>query len=45
MKVKGSMTSKKTIPDIRTNIEKTLPKSLVKVISPKPSVDITVRVQ
>jgi hypothetical protein len=45
MNVKGSITRRKTIPDMRTIKENTLPKSELNVISPKPRVDITVRVQ
>ena len=32
-------------PETRTNIEKARPTSLVKVMSPNPSVDMTVKVQ
>ena len=45
MKAKGSMISRKTMPESRTMIEKILPGSLTKVMSPKPSVDMTVNVQ
>jgi hypothetical protein len=45
MKVKGSRTNRKMMPLKRTTVEKTRPRSDWKVMSPKPSVDITVRVQ
>jgi len=45
MKAKGSMISRKTMPERRTMMEKILPISLSKVMSPKPRVDMTVRVQ
>ena len=45
MKVNGSMMRKKITPDMSTMMEKTRPRSEVKVMSPKPSVDMTVSVQ
>jgi hypothetical protein len=45
MIVKGSRISRKMIPDSSTMIEKKRPRSLWKVMSPNPSVDITVSVQ
>jgi hypothetical protein len=45
MNVNGSMTSRKTIPDTSTTMEKARPRSETKVISPNPRVDMTVRVQ
>ncbi len=45
MNVNGSSTSRKITPVTKTMIEKMRPASLWKVISPNPSVDMTVRVQ
>ncbi len=45
MKVKGMTIMMTMMPDMSTMIEKSLPMSLVKVMSPKPSVDMTVSVQ
>ena len=43
--VNGSMTRKKMTPDSRTKRENSLPRSDSNVMSPKPSVDMTVSVQ
>ena len=45
MKVKGIMIRKKITPDMSTTMEKMRPGSEEKVMSPKPSVDMTVSVQ
>ena len=45
MKAKGSMTSRHSTPVISTTTENSLPGSEVKVMSPKPSVVMTVSVQ
>ena len=45
MKVKGKRMSRKIMPEISTTIEKIRPRSVWKVMSPKPRVDITVKVQ
>jgi len=45
MNAKGSRTSIKITPDRRTRMEKSLPASLANVISPNPSVLMTVKVQ
>jgi hypothetical protein len=45
MKVKGSTISSITMPEISTRMLKLRPRSLWKVMSPKPSVLMTVSVQ
>jgi hypothetical protein len=45
MKVNGSSTRMNTEPDSRTTTENARPRSLSKVMSPKPSVDIVTSVQ
>ena len=45
MKVKGSMIRSSSTPDMSTTMEKIRPRSEVKVMSPKPRVDMTVSVQ
>jgi hypothetical protein len=45
MKVKGRRTRRKIIPGSSTTIEKSRPRSVWKVMSPKQRVDITVSVQ
>ena len=45
MNVHGNRINRKTMPVSSTIIEKTRPRSVSNVMSPKPSVDITVRVQ
>ena len=42
---KGRSTRRKMVPDISTRIVKSLPASELKVMSPKPSVDIVTNVQ
>ncbi|OPY13026.1 MAG: hypothetical protein A4E67_00023 [Syntrophaceae bacterium PtaB.Bin038] len=43
--MKGSRVSRKIIPESSTTMEKALPRSVWKVMSPNPRVDMTVRVQ
>ncbi|OQC20334.1 MAG: hypothetical protein BWX71_02551 [Deltaproteobacteria bacterium ADurb.Bin072] len=45
MKMNGRRMRRKTTPDRSTRMEKARPRSLVKVMSPKPRVDMTTRVQ
>jgi hypothetical protein len=45
MKENGSRISMYTVPVSSTHMEKTRPRSEWKVMSPNPSVDITVKVQ
>lgn len=45
MKVKGRSMSSKTIPESKTTRENVRPRSLWKVMSPNPSVLMTVSVQ
>jgi len=45
MNMKGSRESRKIMPESSTTMEKALPRSDWKVMSPNPRVDMTVRVQ
>jgi hypothetical protein len=45
MKRNGSITSRNTTPDSRTTMLNSRPRSVVKVMSPNPSVVITTSVQ